>query len=265
MSSSIPGKPISGEQSDLTGPVADLLEGLNLLGSGSDDAVNVLESKATNISKVVGSAVATLGGLSAVIAAVGAFWDKQANDVRMTIIIAMAAVLAASVVALGWIITVDLRTRLDGQNTLYELRREFAFKFIDDAVQFQTSTTGAATAAQTATAPVAQALSPMGERIFRLAVDGADLRVTLRDKTSGRLTGYGQRNGQPVVRVLDENNQVQWPSPDDVEIPETVAPVDIPGQPKNHADGGAGGAGSPVRGKTSSQAAQPGRHAEAVT
>jgi hypothetical protein len=258
MVSQIPGKPIDVNASDLTAPSQDLLKGLNLLGDASPDAgVAVLESTATGISKWIGTIVAALGGTSAVIAAFGAFWTKQPQDVRITLIASMGFLIAVTVAALGWVIEVDLRTRLDGQKALYEVRRQVADKFINDGVQFQENKIAAEAAPQLRAAAVTQpALTPIGDVIFRAGVRGDGLKVKMQDETLGTVTGYAQRADSLVVRVLDQNNSIQWPNANDLTIQPTVTRVDLPEQVQ--PDGQAAGAAIPAGQIPPGGAAAPG-------
>jgi hypothetical protein len=139
----VPGKPVSPDGNDLLVPLDDLLQGINLLGADSDrtggvvapsQGVAIIESGATAMSKWWSAAVAALGGTSAIAAVATRFWSGTSGGTRIAVVVAVAAVVAASLIALAIIVSSDVRGRATGATAVYYARATVAKEFAQASV-----------------------------------------------------------------------------------------------------------------------------------
>ena len=111
------------------------LRGLNLLGlkvglarDETDTGADVLESTVTRLTKWITGLVAGFGGISA--ATVGATWDKLSDHVKVATMYGLGFVLAAGVLAIGILVSSDLRSRAAGQVAIYNARRDITTEYM---------------------------------------------------------------------------------------------------------------------------------------
>ena len=133
-----------GTQDDLSAPIQALLRDLHLLegsrevkdaekvekglGNTTPVPLQVITAGATSLSKVTASWVAGLGGASAALGTVLALLTDPTNSAPLVLVVvaAVAAVVAASVLALAMIVRADLQARSTATSAEYAARAETA-------------------------------------------------------------------------------------------------------------------------------------------
>ncbi|MDQ2726768.1 MAG: hypothetical protein M3Y91_02640 [Actinomycetota bacterium] len=207
MAVQFPGKATDGAGNDLLVPIQEVLRGLSVL-PGKDDlgksrlsatfggpapSVAVIEAGATALSKWWSVAVAGLGGTAAISTAATGFWNGQHGGARIALIGGMAAVVAATFVAVAVIVASDVRGRAAGAVAQYNARAQVA-------CQFMALSLGANQAAPSSidgVAPVDSALAVL------LAAAGKTAEVTHRpSSTKGHLGGIRLGGGKVEVRLV---------------------------------------------------------------
>jgi hypothetical protein len=138
--------------SDLAVPLVQLLVDLGIKGtdqdeisaakagaalSGSPSSVAIIEAGATAASKGWTSAIAALGGGTAVWAALSNFWKAQ-QTAQSSIVIAASVVIAACVLSAGLIMYGDVRARGQGAAAQYQARAAIACAFLAGATGLAT-------------------------------------------------------------------------------------------------------------------------------
>src|ERR1035437_7127104 len=132
----IPGQSVDSTESDILGPLQKLLAGVSAWGGSNastggafstpDQAVAIIESGATALTKWWAGAVGAVGGTTAISAAVTKFWSDQHGGTRIALVATTGAVLASAAVAPAVIISSDVRARALGASALYGARAQIA-------------------------------------------------------------------------------------------------------------------------------------------
>jgi hypothetical protein len=129
-------------KNDLLGPLKEILNGVSLLGDAKDggsafagpsQGVAILEANATALTKWWSVAVGALGGTTAIATAVSGFWDGETGGVRIALVAATGAILAAATIALAIIVSADVRGRAAGAQAIYSARAAIAAEFLHAA------------------------------------------------------------------------------------------------------------------------------------
>jgi hypothetical protein len=130
---------------DLSKPVAQLLNDLNVLGTpeelkqangagsvlgGPPQSVAIIEAGATALGKWWATALGAGAGLTGVVAAIQGIWGNEHDPVRVAFIAAAAVVLAALAISIGIIVSSDVRGRAIGAVAQYEVREQVASTFL---------------------------------------------------------------------------------------------------------------------------------------
>jgi hypothetical protein len=142
---------VSGNPSDtdLGPPLEQLLQDLDIKGTPDDVlkaqqpstavtggvpvSVSIIEAGATAASKGWAAAIATLGGGTALWAAVTNFWNGQATQTRGMLVIGAAIVIAACALGSAFIMYGDVRARGQGAAAQYYARSAIASQFLRGA------------------------------------------------------------------------------------------------------------------------------------
>jgi hypothetical protein len=135
----LPGAATDPKGNDLVTPLQSLLQGINVLGdprdttggafNTPDQAVAIIESGATNLTKVWATILGVLGGATAITSAATGFWNAQQDGTRVALVATTGAIIAAVVIGLTVIIATDIRARAMGARSIYEARGRIATKF----------------------------------------------------------------------------------------------------------------------------------------
>jgi hypothetical protein len=122
--------------------LASLLTTLDLLGNDKDAGgafsspklnTAAIESTATMLTKWWTAALAALGGTTTIAAAATRFWAGLSGGSRTAVIAGTCGLLVAIAVALGWIISSDLRARAVAQSAVYQARAAVAAAYLQGA------------------------------------------------------------------------------------------------------------------------------------
>ena len=147
-----PGAAVDPQGADLEAPLAQLLQGLGLLGkpedlqgadgaasafSGPPQSVAILEAGATAFSKWWTAAIAALGGATAITAAANKFWLGTDSNTHVALVAGAAFVIGAALIAIGLMVTSDVRARGEGQAALYQMRAHLASVFLRNTAELQ--------------------------------------------------------------------------------------------------------------------------------
>lgn len=135
-----PGQPVNTDKSDISAPLADLLERLNLLKEKPTDddpskprswGASAIQSDVTAISKLVGIAIASVGGLTAAGGIATAAWSGADEQVRLAVLSGTALVLAAALLGLALVVRSDVEARGRVAAAQSEARASIGTSFID--------------------------------------------------------------------------------------------------------------------------------------
>jgi hypothetical protein len=134
---------------DALNPLQSLLRGLSLLPeaadvtggnftwafSGTPQSVSILEAGGSALSKGWAVVVAGLGGSTAIAAVLSGFWQSQSEPIRTVLLLATAAILVASILAIAHMVVSDIRSRTTGMVAIYDARRAIAHQFLKQAFE----------------------------------------------------------------------------------------------------------------------------------
>jgi hypothetical protein len=141
-----PGSAFATKGDDLSAPIQTLLQDMNLLervgelgktpkrgmagafGNNTHDSVQVLTAGATSLAKIATTTVASLGGLSALGAALLTWATDDSNNSPLMLVLvgSAAAVLAAAALAIAVIVKADVTARSTASAASYRARAETA-------------------------------------------------------------------------------------------------------------------------------------------
>lgn len=136
------------DDNDLGPPLAQLMADMGIKGTDADEesaektsaaykgipvSVSIIEAGATAAGKGWATAIAALGGATAVWAAVTDFWNSQQEPTRGTLIIAAAIVVAACALGSALIMYGDIKARGQAAAAQYYARASVASAFLGGA------------------------------------------------------------------------------------------------------------------------------------
>lgn len=128
----IPGKYLKDDSDDFAAPLAALLTGVGLLGTenkNQKEGLNELQEGALGVSKWIGTAAGATGIAGLVTTIVGGFSSAQ-EPTRVAAIAGGSVVLAAGVIALGFVVRADVRARVGSTMAQYEARSQVSTAFL---------------------------------------------------------------------------------------------------------------------------------------
>src|SRR6202035_1466809 len=140
-----PGEAFGDHSDDLSPPIVQLLQDLHVLASGTDlaqadgrqaafkgppQSVAIIEAGATALGKWWATTLGAGAGLTAIVATVQGIWGNEHDLVRVAFVGGAAVVLAALAVAIGLIVSGDVRGRAAGAVAEYQARAQVASTFM---------------------------------------------------------------------------------------------------------------------------------------
>jgi len=188
----IPGAAIDDHGTDLLVPLQKLLTGINALGSSNDStggafqkpsqAVAIIESGATALTKWWSGAVGAVGGATAITAAITKFWSGQHGDVRIALLATTGGVLVAVAIALAVIVSSDVHGRAMGAAAIYATRAQVTSTMLELICRSQKPpaeggaaalspavfANAASEGAKTALAPLSDQLSGLNQQLMSM-------------------------------------------------------------------------------------------------
>jgi hypothetical protein len=212
---------------DLGPPLEQLLEDLDIKGSPADVlkaeqsstavtgglpvSVSIIEAGATAASKGWATAIAALGGGTAIWAAVTDFWNGQATQTRGLLIIGAAIVIAACTLGSAFIMYGDVRARGQGAAAQYYARSAIASEFLRGAaaVMRAGATPGGMSAANGAQPSLASQDGANGAHPSLASQDGMPDIVAGLKNTQEQVSGVHDAVQQILAATGSHTNDIQ--------------------------------------------------------
>jgi hypothetical protein len=135
-----PGQPVNAGKSDISAPLTELLERLNLLKKkpkGDDESKprswgsSAIQSDVMAISKLVGIIITSVGGLTAAGGIATAAWSGADEQIRLALLSGTALVLAAALLGLALVVRSDVGARGRVAAAQSQARASIGRSFID--------------------------------------------------------------------------------------------------------------------------------------
>lgn len=164
-----PGNATDATAEDLSAPLTRLLQNLSLLGTpddlkkadgasaaifGTPQSVAIIEAGATALGKWWSVALAGSAVVTGALAAWKGIWSGEHDVVRLGIVVAAALILSAIALALGAIVSSDVRGRAVGAAALFQARAGIATDFLTLSKSTSTQTSDPLTTTLLAAAAV---------------------------------------------------------------------------------------------------------------
>lgn len=133
MTVQIPGHAKRAAGDDLAQPITDLLQKLNLESKDEpNQSMDLIKADALDLTKWVAGLLGAGGLLSG---AFGSFvaWNVASGHeaLKVAIVAAIAVIMSASILMIGWVTTADVRARATTQQTRYEARGSVVRSYFD--------------------------------------------------------------------------------------------------------------------------------------